>query len=138
MVEDHSIEITNKLEDLQKVTAFFEELAEQWNLEMKLAMNLNLCLEEALTNVIFYAYPDGKTGSIEVTFGLEPNEVFISIEDHGIAFNPLTDSEAPDLNTTIEDRKVGGLGIHFIKQFMDKVQYQRMENKNQLTFSKSI
>ena len=138
MVEDHSIEITNKLEDLQKVSAYFEELSEQWNLEMKLTMNLSLCLEEALTNVIFYAYPDGKIGNIEVTFGLEPNEVFISIEDTGVAFNPLTDSEAPDLNTTIEDRKVGGLGIHFIKQFMDKVQYQRVENKNQLTFSKSI
>lgn len=138
MIDSYRINIKNELDELATVSQKLEELTEKWEVDMGVAMNLSLCLEEALTNVIFYAYPEGKSGDIQVTVQLEGGSVSIGIEDEGKAFNPLTDSKDPDLEASVEDRQIGGLGIHFIKQFMDKLDYQRINNKNQLVFSKKI
>ncbi len=138
MIDSYRINIKNELDELATVSQKLEELTEKWEVDMGIAMNLSLCLEEALTNVIFYAYPKGESGDILVTFQLESGSVSVGIEDEGIAFNPLTDSKEPDLEASIEDRQIGGLGIHFIKQFMDKLDYQRINNKNQIVFSKKI
>ena len=138
MTDKHQITIQNELEQLPQAMQLLEELSEQWQLDMKVSMNLALSLEEALSNVIFYAYPKGENGIIEVTMEREANQVSLTIEDKGMAFNPLTDAKTPDTEANVEDRQVGGLGIHFIKSLMDKVSYQRMNNKNQLEFSKRI
>lgn len=138
MSNPHHISIKNDLGDLPKVMQWFENLGESSELDMKLSMNLALCLEEALSNVIFYAYPKGEVGTIEVTFTIESEVARMAIEDKGIAFNPLTDAKIPDTEAALEDREIGGLGIHFIKELMDKVSYQRTEETNQLEFSKRI
>lgn len=138
MIDSYRINIKNESEQLTTVSQKLEELTEKWEVDMAIAMNLSLCLEEALTNVIYYAYPEGVSGDIQITFALKEGSVSVGIEDEGIAFNPLTDSKAPDLEASVEDRQIGGLGVYFIKQFMDDLDYQRINNKNQLVFSKNI
>ncbi len=133
------IEIRNKLEELETVNQTLERLGEEWGLELPVLMNLNLCLEEALTNIIFYAFEEEGKYPVRITFKYEKDKnVSILLEDEGKAFNPLEEVKAPDLDADVEERKVGGLGVFFIKQFMDIVNYQREGNTNQFLMLKQI
>jgi anti-sigma regulatory factor (Ser/Thr protein kinase) len=138
-VKRHDIEIVNQIEELEKIVLTLEELEESWGLSPAISMNLNLCLEEALTNVIFYAYPEKGKHKIKVTFILEEQKsIRVSLEDNGVAFNPLEEVKKPDVEAAVEDREIGGLGVFFIKQFMDEVTYQREGNTNQLIMLKQL
>jgi anti-sigma regulatory factor (Ser/Thr protein kinase) len=95
-------------------------------------------LEELITNTIFYAYRDKKKHDITIDFMLENDTLRIRLEDDGMEFNPLLSDEPEDLDKPVEDRKIGGLGIHFVKKLMDNVDYHRYENKNILTLIKKI
>ncbi len=139
MADTLKIEIVNKLDELHTVNQALEQLGEKWELPIPILMNLNLCLEEALTNVIFYAFEEEGKYPIAITFTLSEKEnVSIILEDKGKAFNPLEEVREPDLDAKVEDRRIGGLGVFFIKQFMDKVEYTRKGNTNQLLMLKQI
>lgn len=133
------LEILNKLEELHRVNATLEELGEKWGLDIPVLMNLNLCLEEALTNVIFYAFDEEGKYPVIITFE-RSNEDGISIllEDNGKPFNPLEEVKEPDVNADVDERKIGGLGVFFIRQFMDEVEYNRNGNTNQLRMLKRL
>lgn len=133
------LEIVNELEELHRVNEALESLEEQWELPMPIVMNLNLCMEEALTNIIFYAHEEKGKHSIQIT--LEHNtgiSVSVLLEDGGKAFNPLEETKEPDVEAAAADREIGGLGVFFIKQFMDEVEYQRVGNTNQLRMLKQL
>lgn len=94
---------------------------------------IELAVEEALVNVINYAYPDQENGEIEVKCGLEDQGRFlIEIRDKGIPFDVESHSD-PDLNADIAERKVGGLGIFLIRKLVDEMRYQREGEENVLT-----
>ena len=94
---------------------------------------LELALHEALVNVIRYAYPEGKTGVIQVGYRCEPNGQFcVRICDAGQAFDPLSVGP-PLLATEIEDRPIGGLGVFFMKHMADEIGYRRRNGMNHLT-----
>lgn len=135
---EEKIEITNKLEELHKVNALLEGLEDTWGLPMPIVMNLNLCLEEALTNVIFYAYQDSGKHSINISIQYVDDKVNLLIKDEGKPFNPLEEAKEPDTEANVEDRQIGGLGVFFIKQFMDEVKYQRVGDFNQLNMIKQL
>jgi serine/threonine-protein kinase RsbW len=132
-----NIVITNNVEELPILAAKVEELAEKWELPMALAMNLNLVLEEAVSNVIFYAFNDQVNHEITILFKLENNILTIEITDDGIAFDP-TLRKKPDLTLPAEERPIGGLGIFLISKIMDSVNYSRQNNQNKLTLIKNI
>jgi anti-sigma regulatory factor (Ser/Thr protein kinase) len=97
---------------------------------------VELAAEEALVNIIRHAY-QGQPENIEIEIRLFPkSHVEISIRDNGPPFNPLT-IRAPDLASSLEEREIGGLGIHFIKKNMDEVRYSRLDNANQLILVKN-
>lgn len=97
-----------------------------------LAPDLDLVMEEILTNIIFYAYPEGE-GDIEIECDvLNSRELKVAIRDWGSPFNPL-DREAPDLSPDISEREVGGLGIFFVRQLTREVHYERKDGANVLT-----
>jgi anti-sigma regulatory factor (Ser/Thr protein kinase) len=97
-----------------------------------LAPDLDLVLEEILTNVVFYAYPEGE-GDIEIECDvLSSRELKVAIRDWGSPFNPL-DREAPDLSPDISEREVGGLGIFFVRQLTREAHYERKDGANILT-----
>jgi anti-sigma regulatory factor (Ser/Thr protein kinase) len=129
--------IENQIGELSTLAEKIDELAMEWNLSQTLAMNINLVIEEAVSNIIFYAYNDQSKHEIRITISLENGRLTIKITDDGIPFNPLA-QEQPDINLPAEERPVGGLGIFLISQIMDEMKYDRNKNENILTLIKSI
>ena len=131
------IKIKNQVGELEKVNQFVEEIGEELNLDMELQMNLNLVMEEMVSNVIFYAYPEGKTAEIELLAESNGKELTFVLSDQGKEFDPtLKDDANPDVNPA--EREIGGMGIYIVKNIMNEVTYQRLQGKNLLTMTKKI
>jgi anti-sigma regulatory factor (Ser/Thr protein kinase) len=129
--------IGNQIGELTSLAEKIDALAEEWELSPGLAMNMNLVVEEAVSNIIFYAFNDNKKHEIGISISLENSQLTIKITDDGIPFNPLA-QEQPDINLSAEERPVGGLGIFLISQIMDEMNYDRIKNQNILTLKKRI
>ena len=116
---------------------FIEELGEEFGLSPELVFNLNLVLEEAVSNVILYAYPKEEHQTISLIARKKDNQLIFVLTDSGKEFDP---TQAPDADITLsaEDRPIGGLGIFLIRQIMNTVEYQRIEGKNVLTLGKEL
>ncbi|MFC1511591.1 ATP-binding protein [Candidatus Latescibacterota bacterium] len=123
------------IEQIGQMIEFVLEAARHQGLDGKELNMIRLSLEEALVNVINYAYPEGD-GNVEIIYRLENSKgLVIDIVDTGIPFNPL-DKPIPDINLALEERPIGGMGIYLIRQNMDEVKYKREHNKNILTLTK--
>ena len=129
--------VDNQMSDLARVVAFLEELGEEWELSVQQVLSLNLVLEEALTNIFLYGYDDNDQHSIEINFGIEGDQLTISLIDDGQPYDPTLKAD-PDITLTGEERPIGGLGIFLIKKIMDKVEYERKTNKNILILTKNL
>ena len=129
--------IKNKVSELEKVAQFVEEIGEELGLSMELQMNLNLVMEEMVTNVIFYAYPQDEEADIELLAKSDGKELTFVLSDQGKEFDP-TAKEDTDLDVNPADRELGGMGIFIVKNIMNKVTYQRLDGKNLLTMTKGI
>jgi serine/threonine-protein kinase RsbW len=131
------LRIKNQISELEKVAQFVEEIGEELGLSMELQMNLNLVMEEMVTNVIFYAYPEGEVADIELLAKSDGKELTFVLSDQGKEFDPTAKEDA-DLDVNPADRELGGMGIFIVKNIMNKVTYQRLEGKNLLTMTKGI
>jgi len=129
--------IKNQVGELERVAQFVEEIGEELNLDMELQMNLNLVMEEMVSNVIFYAYPQGREAYIELTAEFDGKELTFVLSDRGVAFDPTLKEDA-DPNVNPVEREIGGMGIYIVKNIMNKVSYQRLQGKNLLTMKKEI
>lgn len=136
MSAQRSLLIANELDELQKINAAIEELAEEENWSPDVTFQIGLAVEELGVNIVNYGHDDDKAHEISIVISSEDEAITIEIEDDGHAFNPLSDAPAPDLDAEVEDRTVGGLGIHLVRTMMDEVHYQRQQNKNCLTLVK--
>ena len=115
------------------------EALEEMQVDHKLIYKIRLCAEEILTNVCLYAYrPNDGDVHIEYEIDSSPKSVKISISDKGREFNPLNDADEPELNASVEDRKIGGLGLFIVKNTMDEISYKREDNRNILTMIKKF
>ena len=131
------IRIKNQVSELEKVALFIEEIGEELGLGMELQMNLNLVMEEMVSNVIFYAYPEGTEADIELMAKSDGKELTFVISDQGREFDP-TAKEDTDLNVNPAERELGGMGIFIVKNIMNEVTYQRLEGRNLLTMTKGL
>ena len=131
------ISIKNQVSELEKVAQFIEEIGEELELNMELQMNLNLVMEEMVSNVIFYAYPQGTEADIELMAKSDGKELTFVISDQGREFDP-TAKEDTDLNVNPAERELGGMGIFIVKNIMNEVTYQRLEGRNLLTMTKGL
>ena len=120
--------------DIQQIPTL-AEWVEMIGLPQELNMPINLALEEAVSNVMLYAYP-GKSGQVLIECDKSDKLVF-TITDSGVPFDP-TQQEDPDVTQSAEDRPIGGLGIFLVRQIMDDIRYERKDNKNILTLTKKI
>ena len=124
-----SIQLPAKIENMELLVQFISGIARKLGFSGKRIKEIELATEEALVNIINYAYPD-HSGDIKVTCTQEPSKAFvIKIEDTGIAFDVLSLKD-PDISAGISDREVGGLGVFLIRKLMDKVLYHRKNKKN--------
>ena len=127
----------NEVAEISKLAIFIDELGEEFGLSPELVFNLNLVLEEAVSNVILYAYPKEEHQTISLIAKKKENQLIFVLTDSGKEFDP---TQAPDADITLsaEDRPIGGLGIFLIRQIMNTVEYQRIDGKNVLTLGKEL
>jgi len=137
MNEQMSILFKNTLSEIERLGQVVEEFAALHHLPPPLAFEINVALEEILTNVISYGYDDSNEHDIIVRLSCNEGEVTAEVEDDGRPFNPLGAAE-PDTNKLLEERPVGGLGIHLVRKLMDRVEYRRPQGKNLLMMKKRI
>ena len=129
--------LPNDIETIPQLNEFIDSVAEEVGLEMSLTMSLNLAIEEAVVNVMEYAYPEGQTGNVEIEVTADQEWMTFVITDTGIAFDPTMKEDA-DTTLSAEERPIGGLGIFLVRQLMDVIDYKREGNKNVLTLQKKL
>jgi anti-sigma regulatory factor (Ser/Thr protein kinase) len=128
----YNIVVPAHLKSLQKSIDFVSSFTRELGFDPQRLSEIELCVEEVLVNIFNYAYP-GEPGSVEITCRSGPEGTLtIEIVDSGIPFNILS-SDDPDISLNIDERHIGGLGIYFVKQLMDRVEYRRENNKNFLS-----
>ncbi len=131
--------LKNHVGELERVNQFIREIGDDLKLDSEMLMNLNLVIEEMVTNVIFYAYPEGTMAEIELLaeYNDANKELTFVLSDQGEEFDP-TAMVAADPEANPAERQIGGMGIYIVKNIMNHVTYQRLEGKNLLTMKKSI
>jgi sigma-B regulation protein RsbU (phosphoserine phosphatase) len=127
--------IKNDVKEVTKFSEFMKSVLEKLDIEKSLGRQLRLAAEEAVVNVIDYAYPVGKEGEIEVRMMSDGKTLKTIITDSGVAFDP-TAKEKADTTLSAEDRQIGGLGILLVRELMDSVNYERINKQNILTLTK--
>lgn len=141
MPENHPVAATiivrNDLSEIQRVGQMITNFVTAHHLPLQLIMDFTLVAEEVLTNVISYGFDDEKTHFIQLQMEATANEIVLTIEDDGRAYNPLS-VPTPDVTAALQDRPLGGLGIYLVRQLMDHLDYRREANKNGLTMKKRI
>ena len=131
LTRDEKVEMLRQWElDLRE-----EMVAEEEN--MRASVPSAVALDEVLTNIAQYAYPDPGDHAIHVVFGVYHDRVEVVIEDGGRPFDPLG-APPPDRAAPLSDRRVGGLGIHFVRNLMSEVQYARVGETNRLTLKRFL
>ena len=132
-----SIRLTlrNTIDQVSLLPGFVEESVKASKLDPALTDSLNLAVEEAVVNVINYAYPEGTEGEIFIDSATSPSALTFTITDSGKPFDPTARGEV-DINAGVEERPVGGLGIHLVRKIMDVVRYERRGGKNVLILTK--
>lgn len=123
------LKVETRHEELQRIFASVEELAEEEDWPAALTFKTNLVLEEFGLNIMNYGYDEGiHTFDVSLTSGADT--ITIEFVDDGRPFNPLEDVKAPVLDSEIQDRPIGGLGIHFVMELTDDFQYRRKNSRN--------
>lgn len=128
--------VAARLENIEVVTAFIDAFLEDADCPVKTQMQIDVAVDEVMSNIAHYAYPDGE-GPVTVSIEEKENTVQIFFRDSGIPYDPLT-AKAPDLSLSAEDRSIGGLGIHMVKKMMDAVSYRYENGQNMLTLQKML
>lgn len=134
----HSISREAKLENLEELRCFVESAASDFGFNDDDSFALKLSTEEICTNIIKYGYENQNEGVIHISLTYNGHKAILKISDYGKHFPP-DEADIPDINASMEERKTGGLGLYFVKEFMDNVKYTKGDdNCNLLILEKSI
>ena len=132
-----TLTLKNDVHEVTKLSSFEKALFEKIGLEDALASKMRLAVEEAVVNVMEYAYPIGEEGEIEVCMTADGECLTVVVTDAGMPFDP-TLKEGVDISLSAEERQIGGLGIHLLRALMDDVHYEYLNGRNTLTLTKRI
>ncbi len=135
LVFRESLTLNNKVSEISKLNAFVKSATAALNMENGLANRIKLAVEEAVTNVIDYAYPNGTEGKIDITIEADENRIRFILTDSGAEFDPTSVSKA-DTTLSINERPIGGLGVFLVRNLMDSINYERIKGKNILRMEK--
>lgn len=130
-----SIKIKNNLKQITTTIEWFEAFALENKMPFAIIQKINIAFDELLNNIISYGYDDEDVHEIDVEIELRGERLIIIIRDDGIPFNPF-EKNPPDTMLSVEERMIGGLGIHLVKKLMDEYEYKRHTNKNIITLIK--
>jgi anti-sigma regulatory factor (Ser/Thr protein kinase) len=131
------ITFTNDFGDIDRVNEAFEKFAAQQKLTDHVRRSIKVVFDELLNNIISYAFDDGEEHVLEVRVESAPQMITVTISDDGAPFDPFARAE-PEVDLPIEERDLGGLGIHLVRQLMDEVSYARREDRNMVVLVKRL
>jgi len=131
------LSIENDLAQLAVVRDHVGRFARQENLSREVVFAAKLALEELLTNTISYGYGDKSVQLIVIRLEVRGGQLIIRTVDGGLAFDPRTAKE-PDTELSLKNRALGGLGVHLVKNLMDRVDYRHEGGKNHVTLRKNL
>ena len=134
---EKSIILANDISEVSRLYEFIEEVGNDFSLTPDIVFNLNLVLEEAVVNIINYAYPKEDHQHIYLSAKMRDDSIVLVLTDTGKEFDPTAAPEA-DVTLSADEREIGGLGIFLIRQIMNEVKYERIEGKNVLTLEKKL
>ena len=138
MTSSISVTLVNELSEVARLSRLVEAFGEAEGLGLDAVFSMNLALDEVVTNVIRYAHDDdGQQHPIIVRLAIEQDVLTAQVEDDGRAFNPL-EAPTPDIGAGIDERRIGGLGIHLVRSVMSSVEYRREDGRNVLTMKKKV
>lgn len=132
-----NLTLPNDVQEVPQLAAFVDEICESAGIDMGTTMKMNLAIEEAVVNVMNYAYPSGTKGEVRIEASVHEDYVEFVISDDGKPFNP-TEVKDADPTLSVEERNIGGLGIFLVKHYMDKVKYKYVDGQNVLTLRKNL
>lgn len=131
------VSLVNDLRELARVASEIERFCEARDLEPQVAYAVNLSVDEILTNTISYAYDDDETHRIELVVRVDDGALVVVIEDDSAAFDVTAETQ-PELDASLSERDIGGLGLFLVHQMMDGVEYQRRDGRNVVTLTKRV
>ncbi len=129
--------LANDLDELPAAADHIVSFLEQHDCPSEVVFAANLAAEELFTNIVKYGYDDTSRHEVSFLLSLAPGLLTIEVRDDGHEFNPF-EQPAPDTSLPIEQRDIGGLGIHFVKNLLDSFSYQRRDGYNIVTLTKKV
>jgi anti-sigma regulatory factor (Ser/Thr protein kinase) len=129
--------ITNRIEDVTRVSVLLDDVARAHGLPPRAVADMQVALDEVLTNIITHGYADDAAHEIRVRLTVGPDVLQAQVEDDARPFDPLA-VPAPDLGAPLMERRVGGLGIHFVRKLMSEVTYALVDNRNRLVLKRHL
>ncbi|MCQ2793533.1 MAG: SpoIIE family protein phosphatase [Bacilli bacterium] len=133
-----AIVVDAKTKNIETITKYVNKLLDEHNANEDAKKQIDVAIDELFSNICYYAYKKGEKGKAKIVIDfIDKNHVAIVFEDRGIPYNPLNAKE-PDPGVSLEDRKIGGLGIYIVKKTMDKMEYKNVNGHNVLKITKKI
>lgn len=129
--------LKNSLAEVNRGIRIFLDFAERQKLDPEVTSQIAVVIDEILNNIVSYAYPRGNEHPIDLAIDIRSSELTVAISDRGRPFNPFT-KDPPDTTLPLEERQIGGLGIHLVRNLMDDVIYTRSGSHNIVTLVKKI
>ena len=128
----------NTVSEVKKLAQDIQQFCTDEHLDETMLYDLNLCLEEVITNIIRYGFKDHKTHPIELTIERHVDKIVAIIRDEGIPFNPLEHIHPPVMTEAIDQKPMGGLGLYFVHEKMDELEYSRQLAHNIFKMTKYL
>lgn len=133
-----TLTLKNDLAELERVSGAVDEFGRRHRIPAPALFDLHLALDEILTNIVSYGYDDTHEHEIIVRLSQPaPDQIEVEVEDDARPFNPLEAAD-PDVNRSVEDRPIGGLGIYLVRRVMNDLEYRRQQGKNVLVMRKTL
>jgi len=136
-MKKQNLKIENNKQELKKIYPFMDVFCKRNNVPSDVFNEVTLSIDELVTNIISYAFDDNEQHYIDIDVEVEGNLLCVILKDEGREFNPLTYPEV-DIKKSLDEMKIGGLGIHIVRNLMDEIVYKRENNFNVLIIKKSF
>ena len=138
MTASCKIVLENRIDEFQRFESALVEFAKVQGLPESVVFPIQLSIDELFTNIVSYGYTDDEIHNVEVLIKVDDQTVHVDLVDDARAFNPLTETEEFDPDQSLDDRRIGGVGVHLVKTMMDDVSYEHSDGKNRLHLVKNI
>ena len=131
------ISLVNNVQEVPALAIFIGSICEDMRFDELTTAGVNLAVEEAVVNVMNYAFPEGKRSTILLEVVADDDIITFELKDQGVPFDPTTHEEV-DVNDVVQQQQIGGLGIHLMRHYMDEIAYKRLDGQNVLTMKKYL